>query len=434
MRQMSLITALIAIIASTSTARDSTIVWKIQLRKFNPQLCCAINPTHYDSDMRYYKQLSDLDTSITKIKSPLRDSIRFAYLGSDESMNDTLLVKSNRDTCGLTYLIKRFNSESSGSIVFGIFTKPPKYSRQGKLVWDTSFDTLGVIGEISSAIDHGIYVFDPKSITIKSIRSSSSATKQQHLIAQKSAIDSNFKDLIKSFEHSARQDSINQINLACVDHSVTAYTGTCPNDKDNSGTITQNSANSIYVLKPMIYLYPDKITNYQITLDSSIPIAASYPKIIDNKWNVRAFPDGKIIDIKSGKEFYGLFWEGGNPSASNSDSGIIVKSENFSETLDSLLIIKGLNYREREEFVTFWISRTLNYKWIKIHFVDNEFSANNEINIHPSPIGFVRVSAIFTGLNHYRVIPPETIVPRHRHPNDAVEWGGVFIDGTETNR
>jgi len=426
-RKLNSIITLISITASTSMALDSTIVWETQLRRFNPRLCCDINPEDTDDDNRYYKRLSDLDTSITKIRSPLRDSIRYSHLGTDESMNDTLLIKSNRDTCGLTYLIKKINASSSGSIVFGIFTRYPKYFRQGKMIWNIDFDSLGIVAEISSTKDHGIYVYDPKSITIKSIKSNSSDKQQRLNAAHKFKLDSSSKDIIKSLEQSIRKDSINQIDLACTDHSITAYTGECPNDKKNTGTITQ-PRNQVYILKPMIYLHPEKMTEYQVIMDSSIPIVASYPKIDERKWIVRAYPDGRIIETRSGKEYYGLFWEGGNWSAKNNDSGLVVKSEYFPEVLDSLLIIKGLNYREREEFVTFWINRTLNFKWIKIHFIDNEFASNNKISILPMPTGFIRVVAIFTGLNHYKEFPPETIIPKQRNPNDALEWGAMFIN------
>lgn len=273
MRQIKIIATYIFIATSVLMAQDRAITWETQLRRFNPILCCATE-LFYDGSgpayNRYFKKLSDLDTSITKLKKPLRDSIRFSYLGTDENMNDTLLVKSNRDTCGLTYLMK-INPHASN--VFGIFPKPPKFIRHGKMVWNTSLDTLGFIGEINCTIDKGICVFDPKSIIIKSKSSDSSIAKRQlNADTQRSPSNSNYTNLIKSFEESARKDSINQIELACADRSITKYTGKCPNDIVDTATIKKdpikNSRDGFIqgyldgsnIIKPMIYLYPEKVT------------------------------------------------------------------------------------------------------------------------------------------------------------------------------
>lgn len=181
-------------------------------------------------------------------------------------------------------------------------------------------------------------------------------------------------------------------------------------------------------LKPMIYLYPDAEKQVEVGLDPSIPLRSVYPGLHDRKWRVEAKPDGTLRDATTGKRYYGLFWESEGWAVPASDSGVVVRGENFAETLDSLLERKGLDFREREEFVTFWISRMAGHPWVSIQFHDQAFAASHPVQITPKPDIFLRVFAVFQGMDRPRSMKPPRIAPPDRHGFVAVEWGGKELE------
>ena len=181
-------------------------------------------------------------------------------------------------------------------------------------------------------------------------------------------------------------------------------------------------------LKPMIYLYPDTSRRLEVELDSSIPLRSVYPELHDRKWHVAASPDGTLRDLATGKHYYGLFWESEGWPVPGSDTGLVVRGGDFAETLDSLLERKGLNFREREEFVTFWISRLAGHPWVSIQFHDQAFASSHPVRIAPTPDVFLRTFAVFQGRSQPRPMVPPRITPVQRHGFVAVEWGGKELE------
>ena len=60
--------------------------------------------------------------------------------------------------------------------------------------------------------------------------------------------------------------------------------------------------------KPVIYLYPEEVTEVLAQLDYNGELAVTYPAYEDG-WAVTAHPDGTLVDAE-GKEYSYLFWEG----------------------------------------------------------------------------------------------------------------------------
>ena len=60
--------------------------------------------------------------------------------------------------------------------------------------------------------------------------------------------------------------------------------------------------------KPIIYIYPEQEQNVKVTLGSSDKLLVSYP-VYNNGWNVLAKPDGTLIDNKTNRELYSLYYE-----------------------------------------------------------------------------------------------------------------------------
>ena len=63
--------------------------------------------------------------------------------------------------------------------------------------------------------------------------------------------------------------------------------------------------------KPIIYIYPKEETRVKVKLLNSSLLTTTYPKY-NNEWNVIAKPNGMLKDIKTNKNYYGLYYEGKN--------------------------------------------------------------------------------------------------------------------------
>ena len=182
-------------------------------------------------------------------------------------------------------------------------------------------------------------------------------------------------------------------------------------------------------LKPMIYLYPDSAMPVDVRIGPVSSLAMTYPKDDSGRWQVQAYPDGRLVERKSGKEFYGLYWEGKNWVPPASDTGVVVRGSEFAQVLDSLLELKGLNFRERQECVTFWMHSLVNSPWVMIQFFDQEFSQAHPLSVSPTPTTMLRVALSFRKLKSYVRLHPPVLTKPARRGFTVVEWGGQVRDG-----
>ena len=109
--------------------------------------------------------------------------------------------------------------------------------------------------------------------------------------------------------------------------------------------------------KPIIYLYPTETTDVEVKLGNPEQITCSYPKYVDG-WKVTAEKNGDLTYLDNNKELYALYYESKNQDKFNiSNEGFIVKGEDSARFLEEKLEILGLNSREAEEFIVYWLPR-----------------------------------------------------------------------------
>ncbi len=123
--------------------------------------------------------------------------------------------------------------------------------------------------------------------------------------------------------------------------------------------------------KPVIYLYPQKTTEYNIKLDYKGQLTFTYP-VYEDGWNVIAEPTGVLKDIKTNKELNYLFWEGMSDGAFAIEEGYIVEKYDVIPFLEEKLEILGLNSREAEDFITFWGPRMIENDFNLVRFLSEE--------------------------------------------------------------
>lgn len=179
--------------------------------------------------------------------------------------------------------------------------------------------------------------------------------------------------------------------------------------------------------KPVIYLYPEKVENIKVKIDYVGEITHSYPKYKDG-WDVRVHPDGSIYD-ETGKEYYALFWEGVRNNTYKLDSGFVINGKKTISFLENSLSTLGLNRREINEFIIYWLPQLENNNYNLIHFSSEEYESSAKLEITPEPDTIIRVMMVFQSLDEYVEIPKQNLdlLRKERIGFTVVEWGGTEL-------
>ena len=179
--------------------------------------------------------------------------------------------------------------------------------------------------------------------------------------------------------------------------------------------------------KPIIYLYPTEETKVSVEVGNPENLTHTYPKY-ENSWNVLAKPNGDLIDIKTGRNLYALYWEGKNTIEPNMKEGFIVKGEDTIKFLEEKLEILGLNEKEAEEFIVYWLPKLESNKYNFIRFQTmEEINKNMPLEINPQPDTLIRIVMEFKGLEKEIEVQEQKLQSPTREGFTAVEWGGTEI-------
>ncbi len=181
--------------------------------------------------------------------------------------------------------------------------------------------------------------------------------------------------------------------------------------------------------KPVIYFYPEKDELLSVKVQPNGGFTFSKPTY-DNGWNVKAFKDGKILDLNSKKEYDYLFWEGMGLNYPIKDEGWVVKKENLNLFLGDKLKVLGLNEKEIKDFKKYWIERLNEKPYYKLSFLTrDEFDRIAPLSISPvNPRNVIRVMMTAEGLDNFITIPKQELPETpERSGFTVVEWGGAVL-------
>ncbi len=179
--------------------------------------------------------------------------------------------------------------------------------------------------------------------------------------------------------------------------------------------------------KPIIYLYPEKEMLVDVQLDLKGELTHTYPKY-NKGWQVKASPDGTLLD-KEGKEYYALYWEGNNHEQFQVSEGFVVPGEKTAAFLETSLEILGLNRREANEFIVFWLPILEQNPYNLIHFSSDEYTEMAQLKITPQPETLIRVMMVYKPLQSPIEIPQQDLakLAKKRKGFTVVEWGGSLL-------
>lgn len=184
--------------------------------------------------------------------------------------------------------------------------------------------------------------------------------------------------------------------------------------------------------KPILYLYPKK-DGKKITVSFDKPelIKISYP-VYKDKWVVTANKNGTLTD-KKGNTYYGLYWEETKHTDVDFSKGYYVTSENAASFLEEKLKYIGLNDRERNEFIIYWLPILDQNEKSIVHFeLTEERQVTNALKISPKPDSLLRVSMHVKKVDKEpKNLQKQGMKHFNRKGFAAVEWGGVIHNDKE---
>lgn len=182
------------------------------------------------------------------------------------------------------------------------------------------------------------------------------------------------------------------------------------------------------IVKPIIYLYPEEDTNISVVLEKKDNITCSYPKYV-NGWNVFAKTNGDLVDLDTGRNLYSLYYEcDKDVEHKMTDEGFVVKGEDSIKFLEEKLEILGLNEREAEEFIVYWLPILEKNEYNYIRFASqDEINQNMPLDVNPAPDTVIRVLMITKPLDKYVEVKEQQLEKVERNGYTLVEWGGTII-------
>jgi hypothetical protein len=186
----------------------------------------------------------------------------------------------------------------------------------------------------------------------------------------------------------------------------------------------------IMVKKPIIYLYPTTKTDITLQLDFKGKLLTTFPEYKD-KWDVTAYPDGRIFDKKTNRFYASLFWDGefNFPKEHyNYKDGFVVAKKDLTSFLIQKLEFMGLNNNETNEFVQYWLPILEKNETNCIHFwVNTDYNTISRNIIEPKPETELRIFMEFYAVDKTFKIPEQTLPKTERKGFALVEWGGSDV-------
>ncbi len=182
--------------------------------------------------------------------------------------------------------------------------------------------------------------------------------------------------------------------------------------------------------KPMIYVYPEETTEVTVSLEYNGELTHTYPKS-EGDWTVTAAPDGRLTD-NNGRNYYGLYWEGIAEKPIVPNCGAVVSRDSIISFLESSLDQLGLNYKEANEFIVYWLPRLEQSEYNLIYFAEEDYTEQAELKISPQPETVIRVMMSFVPLKSPIEITPQVLpIQPERKGFTVVEWGGTECSAFE---
>lgn len=176
--------------------------------------------------------------------------------------------------------------------------------------------------------------------------------------------------------------------------------------------------------KPILYLYPNKDMYISIKLENDNNIITSYPKY-NNGWNVLVDKNGLIH--YNNRDYYALYWDEYNNNQVDFREGFYVTKDESLKFLEEKLDLIGLNNREANEFIMYWLPILESNEQSLVYFeLTDERELNNKLIINPKPDSMLRINMHIKKVYNKIDIKNQELKTFKRYGFTAIEWGGTI--------
>ncbi len=177
--------------------------------------------------------------------------------------------------------------------------------------------------------------------------------------------------------------------------------------------------------KPVIYLYPKKKSTVKVSVAPQGGVIESIPEM-GKQWKVTAWPDGKIYDKKTKKEYPYLYWESkDNPTPIDTSTGFVVQEADLQSFFQEKLAVLGLNNKEIADFTEYWVPELSGKPYVFITFYKQErIDQEAPLTVSPKPDSVIRVYFDHQKLDEAIETQEQELIPAERTGFAVVEWGG----------
>ena len=177
--------------------------------------------------------------------------------------------------------------------------------------------------------------------------------------------------------------------------------------------------------KPVIYFYPERETRVSVKLTVDGVLTCTYPAYRDG-WEVTAMPDGTLTD-ETGMTYNYLYWEAVSNAKYDFHQGFCVKGEDTAAFLEDALQKLGLNRREANEFIVYWLPRMEQNPYNIIAFQTDAYTQSAKLEIAPQPDTLIRVFMAYKPSESYVQMQPQELSSPQRTGFTVIEWGGAEV-------
>lgn len=177
--------------------------------------------------------------------------------------------------------------------------------------------------------------------------------------------------------------------------------------------------------KPVIYLYPEQETEVSVKLTLDGKLTCTYPAYEDG-WKVTASSDGTLTD-KNGRTYNYLYWEGETYADWDMSKGFCIKGKDTAAFLEDALAKLGLNRREANEFIVFWLPLMQENEYNIISFQTDVYTNSAVLDINPNPDAQIRVFMAYKASETAGYIEAQALTAPERTGFTVVEWGGTEV-------
>ncbi len=195
-------------------------------------------------------------------------------------------------------------------------------------------------------------------------------------------------------------------------------------DLKNVGYLS-SSAQAQVAYKPVIYLYPEEETAVTVRLKLQGDLTCAYPAYREG-WRVTAQPDGTLRDA-AGQLYNYLYWEGTLATEYDWSKGFCVRGADTAAFLEDALARLGLNRREANEFIVYWLPQMEQNPYNIIAFQTERYTDAAALEISPAPDTLIRVFMSWKAAKESIALPPQALNAPTRSGFTAIEWGGAEV-------